>query len=76
MVVDRQGTLDTLEIQIEVNETTDDIKGLEKIRDEVTAEIKSVVGIAAKVTLVEPKSIPRSQGKNKLVTDKRTQVTY
>lgn len=76
MVVDRQGTLDTVEIQVEVNETTDDIKGLEKLRDEISAEIKSVVGINAKITLVEPKSLPRSQGKNKLVTDKRTQVTY
>ncbi len=76
MIVDRKGTLDTLEIQVEVNETTDEIKGLEKLRDEITAELKSVIGIAAKVTLVEPKSLPRSQGKNKLVTDNRTQVTY
>ncbi len=76
MVVDRQGTLDTVEIQVEINETTDDIKGLEKVRDEIAAEIKSVIGINAKITLVEPKSLPRSQGKNQLVTDKRTQVTY
>lgn len=76
MVVDRQGTLDTVEIQVEVTETTDDIKGLEKVRDEIAAEIKSVIGINAKITLVEPKSLPRSQGKNQLVTDKRTQVTY
>lgn len=76
MIVDRKGILDTLEIQVEVNETTDEIKGLEKLRDEITAELKSVIGIAAKVTLVEPKSLPRSQGKNKLVTDNRTQVTY
>lgn len=76
MVVDRQGILDTVEIQVEVKETTDDIKSLEGIRDKVAAEIKSVVGIAAKITLVEPKSIPRSQGKNKLVTDKRTQVNF
>ena len=76
MIVDRKGTLDTLEIQVEVNNTTDEIRGLEQLRDEIAAELKSVIGIAAKVTLVEPKSLPRSQGKNKLVTDKRTQVNY
>ena len=73
MIVDRQGSLDTMEIQVEVNEGTlhDEIKGMENLRNLIAEELKTVLGISCKITLVEPKSIPRSEGKNKLVTDKR-----
>ena len=42
----------------------------------VTGAIQSVLGIAAKVKLVEPKSIERFEGKAKRVIDKRTQVNF
>ncbi|HPF21804.1 MAG TPA: hypothetical protein PLC88_10755, partial [Syntrophomonas sp.] len=40
-------------------------------RDDIKDKIKSVVGINAKIHLVPPKSIPRSEGKAKRIIDKR-----
>ncbi|MDF1536913.1 MAG: phenylacetate--CoA ligase [bacterium] len=73
LIVDREGTMDTLEVQIEVNEDvfTDEIKGLEKLEKGVEKEIKDMLGISAKVRLVEPKTIERFEGKAKRVIDNR-----
>jgi phenylacetate-CoA ligase len=74
IVVDRaEHGLDTLEVQVEVNEKTfsDEIKALEKLEKQITGEINSVLGIGVKVTLVEPKKIARSEGKAKRIIDKR-----
>lgn len=73
LVVDREGTLDTLEVQVEVNvdSFTDEIRELEELHDELKQKIDDILGINVKVRLVEPKSIPRSEGKAKRVIDKR-----
>jgi phenylacetate-CoA ligase len=73
IIVDRKGTLDELEIQVEVNERvfSDEIKRLEDLRKRIASEIYSTLGLTAKVTLVEPKTIERSQGKARRVIDKR-----
>lgn len=73
LIVRREGTLDTLEVQIEVNERlfTDEIKGLEALEKGVEGQIKDILGISAKVRLVEPKSIQRFEGKAKRVIDER-----
>lgn len=73
IVVDRIGTLDTLEIQVEISEEmlTDDVKGLEAMEKKIRSNIESTLGIAAKIKLVEPKSIARSEGKAVRVIDKR-----
>ena len=49
----------------------DTVAHIENVRKYITDQIKSVVGIAAKVKLVAPKSIPRSEGKAKRVIDNR-----
>ena len=49
----------------------DTVSHIENVRKYITGQIKSVVGIASKVSLVAPKSIPRSEGKAKRVIDKR-----
>ena len=49
----------------------DTVSHIENVRKYITDQIKSVVGIASKVTLVAPKSIPRSEGKAKRVIDNR-----
>ena len=49
---------------------------IEAMTQRVTTAIQSVLGIAAKVKLVEPKSIERFEGKAKRVIDKRTQVKF
>lgn len=74
LIVDRKGALDTLEIQVELSEedfASDEIKYVEKLGSEIKKKIESTLGIAAKITLVEPKSIERSAGKAVRVIDKR-----
>lgn len=73
LLVDRVNSTDTLEVQVELEEgyTTDTVAELEKIRNEIIEKIKSVVGVSAKVTLVSPKTLPRSEGKAKRVIDNR-----
>lgn len=74
LIVDRKGALDTLEIQVELSEesfASDEIKYVEKLGAEIKKQVESTLGIAAKITLVEPKSIERSAGKAVRVIDKR-----
>ncbi len=73
LIVDREGSLDTLEVQVEVNEKlfSDEIKTLEIITKRIAKDVKDYLGVSAKIKLVEPKSIPRSEGKAKRVIDKR-----
>lgn len=78
MIVEREGNLDTLTVLVELTEVffTDEIRKLEAITKKVSNAITSVLGIAAKVKLVEPRSIERFEGKAKRVIDKRTQVNF
>lgn len=73
IIVDRQGVLDTLEIQVELPEDSfsDEVKDLEALRSQIYKGMESTLGLAAKITLVNPKSIQRSEGKAKRVIDKR-----
>jgi phenylacetate-CoA ligase len=75
LIVDREGTLDTLEVQVEVTESqfinADEVKVLQKLEKMILKDMKDYLGITAKVKLVEPKSLQRSEGKASRVTDKR-----
>ncbi|EHQ91471.1 phenylacetate--CoA ligase family protein [Desulfosporosinus youngiae] len=73
LVVYRVGNLDQLEVQVEVNETTffDEVRELEGRQDRLRKRIEDALGISVKIRLVEPKSIPRSEGKAVRVIDKR-----
>jgi phenylacetate-CoA ligase len=73
IIVDRKGSLDILELCVEVSESifSDEVKNLEAIQGKIQNEIESVLGISLKVTLVEPKTIARSEGKAKRVKDLR-----
>ena len=73
IVVDRINNLDILTIEIEISEAmfTDNVKGIEAAEQKIRSQINSVLGISAKIRLVEPKSITRSEGKAKRVIDKR-----
>jgi phenylacetate-CoA ligase len=75
LIVDREEQLDTLEVQVEVNEQTfsDAIKSLQYLADLIRKKIKELLGITCKVRLVEPKTIARSEGKAKRVIDRRPQ---
>jgi phenylacetate-CoA ligase len=73
ILVDRVNNADTLTVEIEVSEAmfTDNVKGIEGYEKRIGGQLNSVLGIGAKVRLVEPKSIPRSEGKAKRVIDRR-----
>jgi phenylacetate-CoA ligase len=73
LIVDRQGTLDTLEVHVEVNEKvfSDEVKDLQTLGRGIEKEIKDLLGVNAAVKLVEPKTIQRSEGKAQRVIDKR-----
>ncbi len=73
LIVDRKNNLDTIEVQVEVNEKifSDEVKQLEVIEKRVVHDIKEMFGVSCKCTLVEPKTIQRSEGKAQRVIDKR-----
>jgi phenylacetate-CoA ligase len=73
LIVDRVGSLDVLEVQVEVSERvlSDEIRQLEAVRKKIAGELQSALGLTATVTLVEPKTIQRSEGKAQRVIDKR-----
>ncbi|MDQ7031308.1 MAG: phenylacetate--CoA ligase [Desulfonauticus sp.] len=75
LILKKEQSLDTLEIQVEVNEKifSDEIKQLQKIEQKLVKTIKEFLGISTKVKLVEPKTIARSQGKAKRIIDLRNQ---
>ncbi|MBI4619610.1 MAG: phenylacetate--CoA ligase [Desulfobacterales bacterium] len=73
LIVDRKGNMDTLEIQVEVNERvfSDEIKNLQILGKRIEKDIKDFLGVSTIVRLVEPKTIQRSEGKAQRVIDKR-----
>ncbi|MCL6613923.1 MAG: phenylacetate--CoA ligase, partial [Firmicutes bacterium] len=77
IIVDRERNLDDLEIWVEVSEGifSDEVKRLEELERKIRAEIESTLGIHARVKLVEPKTIARSEGKAKRVIDRREVYT-
>ena len=76
MIVDRVDHQDTLEVQVEVDESyfDDDMRGLDNLSKKVAGALKQALGLAVKVTLVEPKTLPRFEGKSVHVTDNRKLV--
>ena len=73
LVVDRIGNLDTLEVQVEVDEQlfSDEVKVLQKLAKRIEKEIKDMLGVTCSAKLVEPKTIQRSEGKARRVIDNR-----
>jgi phenylacetate-CoA ligase len=73
LVVDREDNLDVLTVKVEVSEEsfTDEVRGLQVLEKRISKNIKELLGVSAKVKLVEPKAIDRSQGKAVRVVDNR-----
>lgn len=76
MIVDRVDHQDTLEVQVEVDESyfDDEMQGLDNLSKKVGAVLKQALGLAVKVKLVEPKTLPRYEGKSVHVIDNRKLV--
>ena len=73
IIVDREKHSDSIEVKVEITPEmfSDTMTKLEEKEAEITDALKSVLGIYAKVSIVEPKSIVRSEGKAVRVIDKR-----
>lgn len=74
LIVDREDNMDTLTVMVEVDERyfSDEIRKLDALKQKVGAVLKQALGVSAKVKLVEPKTIERSEGKAKRVIDNRS----
>jgi phenylacetate-CoA ligase len=73
IIVDRVNNSDTLDVNVEMTQElfSDEVKQVAAHEKEVVDKLKSMLGIMAKVHLVAPKTITRSEGKAVRVIDKR-----
>ncbi len=73
LIVTRTKAMDELEIRVEVTPEvfSDQVGALENLRNRISSTIKQIIGLSARITLVEPGSIERSSGKAKRVIDLR-----
>lgn len=73
LVIDRINNRDTLQVQVEVRKDyfSDELGAMLQLRKRLADNLKSVLSISADVRLMEPNSIPRSEGKSVRVIDKR-----
>ncbi len=73
IVITRPHHLDELEVQVELSKKmfSDEIRHIEEFRRKIEDNIERTINLRVKVSLVEPKSLPRSEGKAKRVIDKR-----
>ena len=73
IIVDRVNNTDTLDVQVEMTPEmfTDNVGEISERQKKLVDGLKSMLGIKAKVSLVAPKSITRSEGKAVRVIDKR-----
>ncbi|MEG0229924.1 MAG: phenylacetate--CoA ligase, partial [Oscillospiraceae bacterium] len=76
LIVDRINNLDVLEILVELQDNVqfDAVKYVEEYEKKIRHAVESTLGIAAKITIVPPKTIPRVEGKAIRVIDKRKLV--
>ena len=73
LIVDREDNMDQLTVMVEVTEDmfSDEVRRLEILERKIKETLSSVLSVAAKVKLVGPKTIARSEGKAVRVIDKR-----
>jgi phenylacetate-CoA ligase len=76
IVVDRKKNLDDLEVRIEVEESvfSDIMADMVAFQRTAAEKLQSVLGLRARITLVEPGTIERSAGKSKRVLDLRCDI--
>ena len=77
IIVDRDNNSDSIEVRVEMTPEmfSDELSTINANEKELVADLKSMLGILAKVKLVQPRSIQRSEGKAVRVIDKRNLYT-
>ena len=75
IVLDTEDFIDTMTEKVEVHSDffTGDVKGLKALQQKITGALKSELLFTPRVLLVEPDSLPKSQGKAVRVFDNRRQ---
>ncbi len=78
LIVDREGSMDTLTVEVEMSESmfSDEVRTLMVYERRIESDLKSALGIQAKGVLVNPKTIERSEGKAKRILDRREVTTH
>lgn len=73
IVVDRVNNLDVMTVRIEMSDSlfSDSVRGVEDQENRIKAAMQTTLGVSAKIKLVEPRSLPRSEGKAVRVIDNR-----
>ena len=73
LVVTREGALDSLEIKVELSEEyfSDEMRVMRGIEEKIKARLRDALGLTAKISLVEPKTLERTAGKSQRVQDLR-----
>lgn len=73
IIVTRPRHLDEMEVQVEASNKffSDEVRRIEEVRKSIEDHIHDEIGLRVNVTIVEPESIPRSEGKAVRVIDKR-----
>ena len=71
LVVDRQGATDTLEIQVELSDTSllESFGKIQELQNRIKHNVHTVLGIQCKVSIVEPNTIERFVGKAKRIVE-------
>ncbi|HRT82966.1 MAG TPA: phenylacetate--CoA ligase, partial [Oscillospiraceae bacterium] len=64
---------DTMTVVVEMSENlfSDEVRLIEQAEGKIKNALQSMLGVSANVKLVEPRSLPRSEGKAVRVIDKR-----
>ncbi len=73
IIASRPQHMDELEVQVEAspNLFSDEVRHIEEVKRSIEKHIHDEIGLRVTVTLVEPQSLPRSEGKAVRVIDKR-----
>lgn len=75
LVVRREGYADTLEVKVELidGSVLESYKEIEELQNYIRHRLQTVLGIQCKVSIVEPKTLERFQGKANRILDLRNQ---
>ncbi len=71
IILDTIGHMDELIIEVEVLRSADDMRIYEQLRRHVASAIRSEILVTPKVNLVQPGTIPKTEGKAVRVIDRR-----
>jgi len=74
IIVDREGALDTMTVQVELSPQhfSDKMSDMMQLKKKVSSDMKKYLNIAVNVELMDPGSLPRFEGKAQRVIDRRS----